>query len=319
MRKGSKMTEASRQKMGLARTGKKQSEAHTAAIRAAKNTPEGRARASAAQMGNTKRRGKKASEATRKRISDGHKGLVMAEKQKQLLSEIMRSESVNAQISESVKRAYANPEVKERQRQGTIEAMSKPEYHEHMSASIKRVVASETWQANHSEAMADPEVRARISSQKLGKTPQWTEESLKILKEKTSAKALERWANVPEEERREHMQKAILASQQVGVSSLEVQVKTLLDALGVSYEQQYRIGRYLVDFYIASENLVVEVNGCWWHSCPQCGYTYEPKQQSDERRLAYIRKKGYKVVVIWEHDLQFDLAFFFDSLAKGET
>lgn len=317
MRKGSKMTEASRQKMSLARTGKKQSEAHTAAIRAGKNTPEGKARASAAQMGNTKRRGKKASEATRKRISEGHKGLVMPEKQKQLLSEIMRSESVNAQISESVKRAYANPEFRERQRQGTIEAVSKPEYQEKMSESVRRAQATDTYKANHKEAMANPELREKLRNVHLG-IP-LTEEHKQKIKEGGSERAFTRWANVPEEERREHMQKAILASQQVGISSLEVQVKTLLDALGVSYEQQYRIGRYLVDFYIASENLVVEVNGCWWHSCPQCGYTYEPKQQSDERRLASIRKKGYKVVVIWEHDMQSDLASILDSLAKGET
>ncbi len=89
-------------------------------------------------------------------------------------------------------------------------------------------------------------------------------------------------------------------------SSLEDAYALYLEAQGVAYQRQYQIGYYHVDFYIESENRVIEIAGCFWHGCEQCGYTNEravKARKRDARRLAYICHKGYAVDVIWEHDL----------------
>jgi very-short-patch-repair endonuclease len=39
----------------------------------------------------------------------------------------------------------------------------------------------------------------------------------------------------------------------------------LLEEAGVSYEPQVRFGRYVADFYLPETNVVIEVDGVYWH------------------------------------------------------
>lgn len=45
-------------------------------------------------------------------------------------------------------------------------------------------------------------------------------------------------------------------------TNLEAYVARQFDKDGIVYKQQGRIGRYVVDFLIANQNLIVECNGC---------------------------------------------------------
>jgi very-short-patch-repair endonuclease len=92
------------------------------------------------------------------------------------------------------------------------------------------------------------------------------------------------------------------------ISGLERTVWTVLDHLGVSYESQVRIGRMTVDLLIPDRNLVIEVDGCYWHGCTKCG-TPSPNGQADadKRRDYILRKKGYRVARIRECDLEKNL------------
>jgi len=69
------------------------------------------------------------------------------------------------------------------------------------------------------------------------------------------------------------------------------------------------------DFVFRRECLVVFVDGCFWHGCSQC-YT-RPKsnqkfwddkffrnRQRDNQVSRKLRKKGWRVVRIWEHNLK---------------
>ncbi len=78
----------------------------------------------------------------------------------------------------------------------------------------------------------------------------------------------------------------------------------MLIALGVQYEKQKFLVRYAVDFYLPDENLVIEVNGCYWHRCQVCGYD-DPRcaRQREYERIQVLESHGYQVVVFWEHDL----------------
>ncbi len=72
------------------------------------------------------------------------------------------------------------------------------------------------------------------------------------------------------------------------------------------------------DFVFRKRRVAIFVDGCFWHGCSQCGHI--PKTNSpfwaakiqrnlerDKRNNIRLRKIGFQVVRIWEHELKNDL------------
>ena len=70
------------------------------------------------------------------------------------------------------------------------------------------------------------------------------------------------------------------------------------------------IGKRSVDGYNHERKLVLQYHGCHWHGCPKCypdrdkivervGRTREELYQATQRRTAYLRKEGYRVIECW--------------------
>lgn len=68
------------------------------------------------------------------------------------------------------------------------------------------------------------------------------------------------------------------------------------------------------DIYFVSDRLAVFLDGCFWHGCAKCGHV--PKTRSrfwaaklarnkwrDKKNARLLRKRGIKVIRIWEHSL----------------
>lgn len=68
------------------------------------------------------------------------------------------------------------------------------------------------------------------------------------------------------------------------------------------------------DFFFRKKGIAVFVDGCFWHGCPKCGHY--PKTRSsfwkmkilrnkerDKSNRRKLRRKGIKVLSIWEHSL----------------
>ena len=98
--------------------------------------------------------------------------------------------------------------------------------------------------------------------------------------------------------------------QEYGTSKLEERfARDFLDKLNVKYIYQFKaesIGRYY-DFYIPSANLLLELDGDWFHSY---GLTYEqmnPMQKRnkrvDEQKDHWAVANGIPLIRIWEHDI----------------
>jgi very-short-patch-repair endonuclease len=182
-----------------------------------------------------------------------------------------------------------------------------PEHLEKISASMKgkpgqkgRVVSAETRAKLSAAAKGKPgywtgkkrpDVGPIISAKNKGKippnkgipaTPEEKERSSRINKE--------RWANATEEEREKMLLPWINASKDKKNTTIEQFIATKLDLQNTQYEREKRIGNYWVDFYIASENRVIEVNGCYWHGCEQCGFDapehLEKKMLNDMKNYA---------------------------------
>lgn len=77
------------------------------------------------------------------------------------------------------------------------------------------------------------------------------------------------------EKMRLHLIKARAAK---GPTRLELAGRTLLDSLGVEFDEQVPIGNHTVDFYVPKIRLVVEADGWFWHR-------HEAKERS---RDAYL-------------------------------
>ncbi len=72
------------------------------------------------------------------------------------------------------------------------------------------------------------------------------------------------------------------------------------------------------DFYFPKKNMVVFVDGCFWHGCPECGHVpktnsrfWRAKIKRNIQRDADINYKlesaGFVVHRFWEHSLQRDM------------
>ena len=85
--------------------------------------------------------------------------------------------------------------------------------------------------------------------------------------------------------------------------------KEFLEKLGVNYVYQYKaesIGRFF-DFYIPSANLIIEIDGDYWHSY---NVEYENMTPTQKRNKRVDKEKdhwalinGIPILRIWEHDI----------------
>lgn len=65
------------------------------------------------------------------------------------------------------------------------------------------------------------------------------------------------------------------------------------------------------DFVFPRSQLVIFIDGCFWHGCPLCGHTPKTNRkywsaklarnkERDKRNTRQLRKQGFKVIRIWE-------------------
>jgi very-short-patch-repair endonuclease len=64
-----------------------------------------------------------------------------------------------------------------------------------------------------------------------------------------------------------------------GETTLEGTVRASLERLGVAFEQERKVGRYSVDFFLPRERIALEVDGAYWHPSPA-------RDAQRDRRLA---------------------------------
>ena len=97
-------------------------------------------------------------------------------------------------------------------------------------------------------------------------------------------------------------------------SKTEEKMAALLDSWGLKYSRERVIlpapsgVKYplAVDFMVGK--VAIFVNGCWWHVCKKCGieprYVKQKRNMvKDERHYRELERLGYRVVVVWEHEL----------------
>lgn len=80
-------------------------------------------------------------------------------------------------------------------------------------------------------------------------------------------------------------------------TSIEKKLYKELKRRGFLFEKQYLVnGKFLVDAYIPSLNLIIEADGDYWHNLPKT-------KKKDKAENAYLTKCGYKLLRLSEHKI----------------
>lgn len=95
-----------------------------------------------------------------------------------------------------------------------------------------------------------------------------------------------------------------------GTSKLEKKfAKDFLDKLGVKYIEQFEakdIKRFF-DFYLPDNNIIIEVDGDYWHSYGKVYEEMNPTQKRNARidniKNEWALSHGIPIIRIWEHDI----------------
>lgn len=99
-------------------------------------------------------------------------------------------------------------------------------------------------------------------------------------------------------------------------SKLEEKFAEILDTLNIEYEQQYRLKENktngVFDFKIKNRNILIEVDGDFWHCNPKVFPTLiHPVQErnikNDLRKNKLAIDLSYKLIRIWEYDINNNL------------
>lgn len=169
----------------------------------------------------------------------------------------------------------------------------------------------------HHTACSIGSIANRLGLKKIYKVNQWTNEQILFLKNNFNKLALEDISKelnksisaICNQARR---LKLLISKRhtQLGHTQTypEKLVANILSNLNISYTTETRLiqGRlYRCDFVIS--NIVIEVNGDYWHGNPQVYTEYNKMQlqniQRDKEKKQYLEQLGYKVIYIWEYDL----------------
>jgi len=83
-------------------------------------------------------------------------------------------------------------------------------------------------------------------------------------------------------------------------TSIETKVASLLKENDIYYRREYRVENYPVDFYIPSCNLIIQVDGCYYHGLACCinqstlSNWQTARKFKDRARNGVIKSKGFR-------------------------
>lgn len=94
----------------------------------------------------------------------------------------------------------------------------------------------------------------------------------------------------------------------------QVIVNNLLDELNINYINEKNFDYYSVDNFLNDYNLIIEVNGDFWHSNPIKYPNYKElanvqlkRIPKDKAKRTYLRNKGIEILYLWESDIYSNL------------
>lgn len=129
-------------------------------------------------------------------------------------------------------------------------------------------------------------------------------------KEKLSVLGKIRWTDPERREKQRFNRINYFKNKQFNQKSkLEQFFEDLLVDLGIGFENQYPLNGYLYDFYIPSKNILIEVDGDWYHCNPiKHPEAIHPIQKAvvknDAAKNESAKDAGIELLRFWETDIK---------------
>jgi len=103
-------------------------------------------------------------------------------------------------------------------------------------------------------------------------------------------------------------------------SKPEQVLRKALFRLGYRYSLNHRFKElnFKPDIVMVSRKICIFIDGCFWHKCPRCFKPpksnkryWNPKikrnMERDKQQNYFLRRNGWKVIRVWEHELNQNL------------
>lgn len=268
---------------------------------------------------------KKFSEEHIKKLSESHKGHIHSEEHKRKIGEAgkghITSEETRRKIGEGNRGKVRSEETKIKLSLSHIGKILSEEQKIKISKALKGIKHSDEHNKKVAEALRSEERRRKMSEihkghitseetkRKISKT-----ETGKLVSEETKKKLKEI------QNSDEHKKKLAEKSKQGEFESMqELDIQDQLLKQKIYFESHKYIkdllpGRYKYhkwDIVIEELKVLIEVQGCYFHWCPECHPNSTPKDKKildnmerDKIIIPIAKSKGWKVVEIWEHTIK---------------
>ena len=76
----------------------------------------------------------------------------------------------------------------------------------------------------------------------------------------------------------------------------------------LGFSREHVVHYYQIDEAFPEAKLAVEVDGCYWHGCPKCGFSAKPlNEHLDKRKTTYLVNRGWIVLRVRECEIHADV------------
>jgi hypothetical protein len=137
----------------------------------------------------------------------------------------------------------------------------------------------------------------------------FNDETIKRIGESVSVYQKNKWQNMNQNERDEIIGRLTkCANKNKKDTKIEKIVENLLINNSITYEKQYKMGRFVTDFFIPQSNLVIECQGDYWHANPEIftllNETQKANIKRDKSKKEYFDANSIRYLFFWESEIK---------------
>jgi G:T-mismatch repair DNA endonuclease (very short patch repair protein) len=154
--------------------------------------------------------------------------------------------------------------------------------------------------------------KSEIINKMLETKSNWSDDERFINNSNISNALKKIWSNLSDDE----FNKRMIRLHKNFISKLEIRVRDALNRMNISFTPQFPLNNLIYDIKIDNTNILIEVNGDFWHGNPRKYKSTDilpfPKKEviveslwkKDEKKLNIALKNGYKLLPLWEMDIK---------------
>ncbi len=87
-------------------------------------------------------------------------------------------------------------------------------------------------------------------------------------------------------------------------TSIEIKIEEKLKEKGIYYQKQIPLCNVAIVDFVLPNKMIIQCDGCYWHNCPiHFPNNHVTQSKKDKRQDKELELQGYKVIRLWEHDI----------------